>query len=135
LLLTKLLDNQADVSILHPSVLCDKQPATSEVNINGVGGLQFTISGTGYLDEFFRVYTSEDMHAKVLSVVEVEVTYPITYGTRESFVVHLPHRDITFKHRGKMYVADWNEREKAYDSEDEYVSAHVLTTNIHTNES
>jgi hypothetical protein len=48
-----LLDNQLDVSILHPSTLCNIQPATSKVNINGVRGLQYTVRDTGYLDEFF----------------------------------------------------------------------------------
>jgi hypothetical protein len=106
------------LSILHPSVLCNIQPAASEVNINGVGGLQFTVRDTGYLDEFFRVYTSEDTFANVLSFAEVEDAYPIRNISQESFMVHLPHRDITFKHRGKMYVADWNEHGEVFDSEE-----------------
>ena len=61
-----LLDNQADISIVHSSLLRELQQVEKEVNINGVGGLQFTVNETGYLDEFFRVYASEDIHSNVL---------------------------------------------------------------------
>jgi hypothetical protein len=67
-----LLDNQADVSIVHPSLLQELQQAEKEVNINGVGGLQFTVHETGFLDELFRVYASEDTHANVLSFAKIE---------------------------------------------------------------
>jgi hypothetical protein len=82
------------------------QQAEKEVNLNDVGGLQFTVNETGYLDEFFRVYASEDTHANVLSFVEVEDHFPIMYVPQESFMVHLPDHDILFEHTGKMYVTD-----------------------------
>ncbi len=104
-----LLDNQADVSVIHPSLLREIGPAEETVRINGVGGHQFTVEREGYLDEFFKVYASEDMHANVLSFSEVEDMYQITYVPRESFTVHLPDRDIEFVRRGKMYVADWED--------------------------
>ncbi len=37
----------------------------------------------------------------------MEDTYDITYVPREAFIVHLPDRDITFEHRGKLYIADF----------------------------
>ncbi len=46
---------------------------------NVVGGHQFTVGDTGYLDEFFRVYASTEMHANVLSFAEVEDHFPTTY--------------------------------------------------------
>ena len=75
--------------------------------MNGVGGLQLTVDRKGYLDDFFDVYTSEHTKANVLSFSEVEDTYDITYIPRQAFVVHLPERDIVFKHRGKLYIADF----------------------------
>ncbi len=61
----------------------------------------------GYLEDFFDIYVSEHTKANVLSFSEVEDTYDITYVPCEAFIVHLPERDITFKHRGKLYIADF----------------------------
>ncbi len=121
-----LLDNQADVSIIHPSLLREIEPAESSVNISGVGGLQFTVDEEGYLDDFFRVYTSEDTHANVLSFSEVEDKYRITYVPQEAFIVHLPDRDIRFECRGKMYVADWTKSTSAYVTTGVYTKAEEL---------
>jgi len=55
-----LLDNQANVSIVHSDLLRDIQDADEVVKINGVGGHQFSVSRTGYLDPLFRVYASDD---------------------------------------------------------------------------
>ncbi len=104
-----LLDNQADFSVMHPSLLGEIGPAEETIRINGVGGHQFRVEREGYLDEFFKVYASEDTHANVLSFSEVEDMYQITYVPRESFTVHLPDRDIEFVRKGKMYVADWED--------------------------
>jgi hypothetical protein len=110
-----LLDNQADVSIIHPSLLREIEPAESSFNINGEGGLQFTVDKEGYLDDFFHVYTSEDTHANILSFSEVEDKYNITYVPQEAFIVHLPDRDVRFECKGKMYIADWTKSLAAYE--------------------
>jgi hypothetical protein len=102
-----LLDNQANISVLKPGMLRHIEPAKEEVNICGVGGLQLRVKETGYLNEFFRVYASEDTRANVLSFANVEDLYDITYVRGESFVVHLPSRDLEFARRGKLYVADF----------------------------
>jgi hypothetical protein len=102
-----LLDNQADISIMKPGLLRAFKPAEKTVRVNGVGGLQLTVDRKGYLDDFFDVYTSEHTKANVLSFSEVEDTYDITYIPRQAFVVHLPERDIVFKRRGKLYIADF----------------------------
>jgi hypothetical protein len=61
----------------------------------------------GYLDDFFDIYASEHTKVNVLSFSEVEDAYDITYVPREAFIVHLPERDITFEHRGKLYITDF----------------------------
>jgi hypothetical protein len=93
--------------MMKPGLLHHIEPAKEEVNICGVGGLQLHVKETGYLNEFFRVYASEDMKANVLSFADVEDLYDVTYVRGESFVVHLPSRDLEFVRRGKLYVADF----------------------------
>jgi hypothetical protein len=65
------------------------------------------VKQTGYLNEFFRVYASEDTKANVLSFADVEDLYDVTYVRGENFVVHLPSRDLEFVRHGKLYVADF----------------------------
>jgi hypothetical protein len=71
------------------------------------GGVQFTAHGKGYLENFFMVYSSEDMLVNILSMAEVEDMYKFTYVHREAFIVHLLQRDIMFKCRGGHYIVDW----------------------------
>ena len=89
-----LLDNQANISIVHQDLLCNIQEAEHAVKINGVGGHQFTVNKTGFLDPLFHVYASEDTHANILSLSEVEDRYLVTYVPQENFIVHLPEIDI-----------------------------------------
>lgn len=63
---------------------------------------------TGYLEDFFRVYTSMDTKVNTLSFAEVEDLYPILHQPQESFTVHLPERDVVFQRRDKLYVADFS---------------------------
>ena len=109
-----LLNNQANVSIVHPDLLRDIQSAEKSVQINGVGGHQFMVNKTGYLDPLFRVYASEDTQVNILSLSEVEDEFLATYKPQEKFIVHLPEVDIVFHHRDGMYVADWEQYRKAY---------------------
>jgi hypothetical protein len=102
-----LLDNQANISVMKPGMLHHIEPAKEEVNICDVGGLQLRVKETGYLNEFFRVYASEDTKANVLSFADVEDLYDVTYVRGESFVVHLPSRDLEFVRCGKLYVANF----------------------------
>jgi len=102
-----LLDNQANISIFHPDMLRDVKNAAEEIKVNGVGGHQFTVTKTGYLDPLFRVYASEDTHANILSVAEVEEKYLVTYAPQENFI-------IVFNRINGMYVADWEQVKNAY---------------------
>ena len=111
-----LLDNQEDLSSIHLSHLKEVQRVEKEVKINGVGGHQFTVHDMGSLDNCFRVYASQDMQVNVLSLAEVEDKYPVTYVQQESFTVHLPDRDIVFRRKGKLYIADWSQHKAVYNS-------------------
>jgi hypothetical protein len=102
-----LLDNQADISIMRPGLLRAFKPAEKTVRVNGVGSIQLTVDRKGYLEDFFDVYASEHTKVNVLSFSEVEDTYDITYIPHQAFVVHLPERDLVFKRRGKLYIADF----------------------------
>jgi len=104
-----LIDNAADISIIKPHLLENLRNSEKEIKINGVGGLTLTVDKVGDLPNFFQVYSSEKTLANVLSFSDVEDKYPITYVPGESFIVHLPDRDIEFKKRGKLFVALWEE--------------------------
>jgi hypothetical protein len=77
-----LLDNQANISIVWPELLRQLQPTSEVVRVNGVGGVQLELRETGYLDNFFQVYTI-------------------------GFTVHMPEGDILFEKKGKLHVADF----------------------------
>jgi hypothetical protein len=104
-----LLDNQADISILHPMLLKDVQPAERQIKVKGVGGLQMVVDQQGILEGFFPVYASKDTKANVLSFVDVEDLYDIMYVQKQAFIVHMGTRDLVFYRREKLYMADWND--------------------------
>jgi hypothetical protein len=110
-----LLDNEADVSIIHPDLLKNIKKADHELKINGVSGNQLTVQQTGYLPEFFQVYSSEDTRANVLCFADVEDVYPITYIPKKGFTVHMDDQDLEFERRGKLYVAEWDTNEEVED--------------------
>jgi hypothetical protein len=101
-----LLDNQADISIIHPKLLENVRPAERNIKVKGVGGVQMVVSKKGELRIFFEVYASEETKANILSFADVEDMYEITYIRGEAFVVHMPGGDLIFKRRDKLYVAD-----------------------------
>jgi hypothetical protein len=104
-----LLDNQADISILHPMQLKDVQPAERKIKVKGLGGLQMVVDQQGILEVFFLVYASTDTKANVRSFADVEDLYDITYVQKQAFIVHMGTRDLVFYRREKLYVADWND--------------------------
>jgi hypothetical protein len=56
---------QADVSIVHPCMLCDVLLANLHITVKGIGGKQSKAEHTGYLQEFFKVYASEQANPSV----------------------------------------------------------------------
>ena len=95
-------DNQADIFIIRPHLLVGVKPSDREININGIGGLTLKVKQTGHLPDFFKVYASEDTLKNGLSFSDI-------LCATGSFIVHLEDRDIEFKRRGKLYVAQWDE--------------------------
>jgi len=102
-----LLDNQADISVMHPMILSDVCPAERRIRISRVGGLQLIVNKVGMLDVFFQVYASEHTKVNVLSFADVEDKYEITYVHGQKFTVHMPEEDVVFEQKSKLYVADW----------------------------
>jgi len=115
-----LLDNQADISFIRPKLLRQVLPTSEVVRVNGVGSVQLELRETGYLDNFFQVYTSTETRVNVLSFLDVEELYPITYEPFVGFTVHTPEGDILFEKKGKLHVADF----AAY--------SNVLATQVYT---
>jgi hypothetical protein len=70
--------NQANISIMRPELLSAFQEAESEVRINRVGDVQLkTTKQTGYLPNFFCVYSSSNTKANVLSFSNIEDLYEV----------------------------------------------------------
>jgi hypothetical protein len=101
-----LLDNQADISIIHPMLLSNVQKLEKGIRVKGVGGLQLIVNEEGILEGFFPVYASEKTKANVLSFTDVEDLYDIPYVQKRAFIVHMGDRDLVFNRREKLYVAD-----------------------------
>jgi hypothetical protein len=72
-----LLDNQADISIVHPVLLENVHLAEREIKIKGVRGIQMKVNQVGDLPGFFQVYASKETRANVLSFADVEDLYDI----------------------------------------------------------
>jgi phage pi2 protein 07 len=102
-----LLDNQAEISVMHPMMLSDVRPVKRKIRVSGVGGVQLIADKVGMLDVFFQVYASEETKANVLNFADIEDKYKITYMHGQTFTVHMPEEDIVFKRKNKLYVADW----------------------------
>jgi hypothetical protein len=103
-----LLDNQADISVMHQMLLRDVRPTEKKIRVRGVGGVQLIVKHVGMLDGLFEVFASEKTKANILSFVEVEDKYEISYARAQTFTVHIPEgEDIVFSRQNKLYVADW----------------------------
>jgi hypothetical protein len=50
-----------------------------------------------------------DVQLSIISFSEIEEVYPIMYKQLVGFTVHLPDRDILFKKKGKIHLADFAE--------------------------
>jgi hypothetical protein len=102
-----LLDNQANISIVHPMLLKNVRPAPKKIVIKGVGGPQLIVDQVGDLEGFFKVYVSEYTKANILSFADIEDMYKVTYKRGATFVVRMQDRNVEFKCREKLYVVDW----------------------------
>lgn len=92
-----LMDNQANISIVHPSLLENVRKASKSIRVKGVGGVQLVVDQVGTLNGFSQVYASNKMKANVLSFADVEDMYNITHRCQEAFIVHMVMQDIVFE--------------------------------------
>jgi hypothetical protein len=74
-----LLDNQANISIIHPMLLKNVQLLERQIKVKGMGGLQLIVDEGGIVVGLFPVYASENTIANVLSFADIEDLYDITY--------------------------------------------------------
>jgi hypothetical protein len=102
-----LLDDQANISIVHLMLLKNVRPAPRKNRVKGIGGPQLNVNKVGDLEGFFEVYASEVTKANVLSFADIEDLYIITYKRGKAFIVHMEDKNIEFKHKEKLYAADW----------------------------
>jgi hypothetical protein len=73
-----LLDNQANINMMHPMLLEDVRKSDQKIKVNREGGMQLIIKETGILPEFFDVYASMHTKANVLSFLDIDDKYDIT---------------------------------------------------------
>jgi len=102
-----LLENKADISVMHPMMLSDVRPAKRKIRVSSVNGVQLIVDKVGMLDVFFQVYASEETKVNVLSFADVEDKYEITYVRGQTFTVHMLEEDVVFERKNKLYGADW----------------------------
>jgi hypothetical protein len=115
-----LLDNQADISVVHPRLLTHIR--RHESYVSGLSGTA-TLPYVGKLRDFFMCKGSADVLASVLCMADVEDLYDITYEQGVSYTVHLNDRDLVFYKRDKLYVGDM----RAWESS-EFDSTVLVTT-------
>ena len=122
-----LLDNQADISVVHPRLLTNLRDQKSYVS--GLSGTT-VLPQTGDLAGFFECKSSADLIASVLCQADVEDRYSITYDQGESYTVHMGTRDLVFNRRDKLYVADMREWAAAAENQ-----SYAMVTTVADNES
>jgi hypothetical protein len=109
-----LLDNQANISIMHLMLLSNVRAAPKKIRVKGVGGPQLIVDKVGDLQGFFEVYACEYTKANILSFADVEDLYSITYDRGQALTVHMGDSDVKFKRREKLYIADWIGKSDTY---------------------
>jgi hypothetical protein len=67
----KAYNNQKNPVIKPEDIMMVFEKVDAEVRINGVGGVQLSTDETGYLPDFFRVYSSPHTKVNVLSFANV----------------------------------------------------------------
>jgi hypothetical protein len=93
---------------MHPRFLTDLRKMEN-IGFAGLSGATTNIDTVGHLEDFFDCLACEDCTANILSQSDIEDKYEITYVQGEKYIVHLPDRDLEFKRKGKLYVADMSD--------------------------
>jgi len=61
------------------------------------------------LEDFFDCQACDNYPTSIISMVDVEDMYRVTYVQGESITVHMDERDFVFSRREKMYVANFSD--------------------------
>jgi len=100
------LDSRSQINIVDPRLLNNLRTVTKTYrSMNGTA----TLEQIGYLDGFFDCHACKDCPANILSMVDVEDRFPITWLPGESITVHIEERNIVFVRKNKMWVADFSD--------------------------
>jgi hypothetical protein len=99
------LDNDNQVNRVHTSLLTNLH--TVSKGFRGMSGSAET-KRVGMLEGFFECQACNACPTSVLSMVDVEDLYAVTYVQGESITVHMDHSDIVFNQRDKIAdFSDW----------------------------
>ena len=102
-----LLDSGSQVNCVHPRFLSEVREGTG--GFRGLSGARTKVNKVGRLAGFFDCLACEDTKASVLSLADVEDLYQVTYIPKKAYIVHMNDRDLVFKRRNKLYVADFSD--------------------------
>jgi len=100
------IDNGSQVNIVHPSLLTNLREESR--GFRGISGSSGT-TRVGMLEGFFECQVCDTCPTSILIMSDVEDLYEITYVQGNSITVHMDHADVVFKHRDKMYMADFSD--------------------------
>ena len=101
-----LLDNQANISIVHPTLLRNVSKLKKPITVMGAGGPTLILKYEGELPGCFKCYASADSRRNILCFADMEDQFDISYVRGKSFTVHMPRGDLVFHRKDKFYVAD-----------------------------
>jgi len=87
------LDNGSQVNIIDPRLLVNLR--TSCRTYRSMNGAAET-KKVGYLEVFFDCQACDSCPANILSMADIEDTYPVTYEQGVSITVHMDGRDVVF---------------------------------------
>jgi hypothetical protein len=96
------LDNGSQVSIVDSRLLNNLR--TDRRTYRSMNGIAHT-DRIGYLEGFFECQACDNCPTNIISMARVEDIYPLTYSQGES----MDDRDLVFKRRDGMYVADFSD--------------------------
>jgi hypothetical protein len=102
------LDNQSDVSVIHPALLTNVTMLEEPFFITGVSpGHSVKITHKGHLRGFFDCYCCDKMSANILCMADVEDKFDITWNKGKSFIVHTAKGNVEFERTNKLYVSEF----------------------------
>jgi len=82
-----LLDNQADISVMHPMLLRNVRPAEKKIRVCGVGGVQLIVEHVGMLDGFSKFMRARKQRRMclVLQKWKTGMRYHMYMGQRSQY--------------------------------------------------